>query len=125
MRRPDVRATLAADGFILVAVLWILAALAALASVYSIHIANTAGIRADSNNRLQTEALITAGLELTAFRVIGFDDATRPQVRAPLPSKLEGRILAWNSIPRGRASISTWHPSHCSPACLRRWSKTQ
>ena len=78
MRRPDVRATLAADGFILVAVLWILAALAALASVYSIYIANTAISARAYDNRLPTEALITAGLELTAFRVIGFDDATRP-----------------------------------------------
>ncbi len=78
MRRPDVKATLGADGFILVAVLWILAALAALASVYAVYIANTAISARAYDNRLQTEALITAGLELTAFRVIGFDDATRP-----------------------------------------------
>jgi general secretion pathway protein K len=30
------------------------------------------------DSRLQTEALISAGLELTAYRLIGFDDASRP-----------------------------------------------
>jgi general secretion pathway protein K len=30
------------------------------------------------DSRLQTEALIAAGLELTAYRLIGFDDASRP-----------------------------------------------
>ena len=72
---------LAADseqGFILVAVLWILAALAALASVYAVYIANTAMAARAYDHRLQAQALITAGLELTAFRLIGFDDANRP-----------------------------------------------
>lgn len=66
------------QGFILVAVLWILAALAALASVYAVYIANTAVAARVYDHRVQAQALITAGLELTAFRLIGFDDANRP-----------------------------------------------
>lgn len=78
MRRLELKAALGADGFILVTVLWILAALAALASVYAVYIANTAISARAYDHRLQTEALVTAGLELTAYRLIGFDDNTRP-----------------------------------------------
>jgi len=78
MRRPELKVALDADGFILVAVLWILAALAALASVYAVYIANTAISARAYDHRLQTEALVTAGLELTAYRLIGFDDNSRP-----------------------------------------------
>jgi general secretion pathway protein K len=78
MRRSEFKAAGGADGFILVAVLWILAALAALASVNAVYIANTAMSARLYGHRLQTEALITAGLELIAFRLTGFDDATRP-----------------------------------------------
>jgi general secretion pathway protein K len=66
------------DGFILVAVLWILAALAALAGVYSVYIGNTAAAVRLYDDRLQAHALIAAGLEITAYRLIGFDDAHRP-----------------------------------------------
>jgi len=68
----------AADGFIIVAVLWILVALAALASVYAVFVANTAMTARVYDSRLETEALIAAGLELTAYRLLGFDDASRP-----------------------------------------------
>ncbi|MGH6801461.1 MAG: general secretion pathway protein GspK, partial [Methylocella sp.] len=67
-----------ADGFIIVAVLWILAALAALAAVYAVYVANTALAARVYDSRLQTEALIAASLELTAYRLLGFDDASRP-----------------------------------------------
>jgi general secretion pathway protein K len=78
MRRPELKAAGDTDGFILVAVLWILAALAALASVYAVYIGNTAMSARLYGQRIQSEALITAGLELTAFRLLGFDDASRP-----------------------------------------------
>jgi general secretion pathway protein K len=78
MRQPELTATSAADGFIIVAVLWILAALAALASVYAVYVANTAVAARVYDSRLQTEALIGASLDLTAYRLIGFDDTSRP-----------------------------------------------
>ena len=78
MRRPELKAALDADGFILVAGPVDSCALAALASVYAVYIANTAISARAYDNRLQTEALVTAGLELTAYRLIGFDDNSRP-----------------------------------------------
>ena len=78
MLRPELKNAPAADGFIIVAVLWILAALAALASVYAVYVANTAVAARVYDSKLETEALITASLELTAYRLIGFDDTSRP-----------------------------------------------
>jgi general secretion pathway protein K len=78
MSRQDLRNALAANGFIIVAVLWILAALAALAAVYAAYVTNTAMAARVYDSRLQSEALIAAGLELTAYRLIGFDDPSRP-----------------------------------------------
>jgi len=59
----------ACDGFIIVAVLWILVALATLASVYSIYINNSALAVSGMDDGLQAEALVSAGLELTAYRL--------------------------------------------------------
>ena len=78
MPRPELKNAPGADGFIIVAVLWILVALAALASVYAVFVANTAMTARVYDSRLETEALIAAGLELTAYRLLGFDDASRP-----------------------------------------------
>jgi general secretion pathway protein K len=60
--RPD-------DGFVVVAVLWILGALAALASIYAIYVTNTVVSMSVNDDRLQAEALVTAGLELTAYQL--------------------------------------------------------
>src|SRR5262245_20621884 len=57
------------DGFIVVAVLWILGALATLASIYAIYVINTATNMSVKDDRLRAEALVTAALELTAYRV--------------------------------------------------------
>ena len=58
-------------GFVIVAVLWILMALAALASAYALYTSNSAVAARVSSDRLQADALITAGLELTALRLLG------------------------------------------------------
>jgi len=68
----------AEDGFIIVAVLWILGALATLATVYALYASNTALASRVNDDRLQTEALITAALELTAYRVTPVDLPGRP-----------------------------------------------
>ncbi|HUI20244.1 MAG TPA: type II secretion system protein GspK [Methylocella sp.] len=77
-RRRAAQAASKADGFIIIAVLWMLAALAALASVYALYLANTAISTRVYDHRLKSEAMVTAGLELTAYRLLGFDDASRP-----------------------------------------------
>src|SRR5438105_1431375 len=58
-----------ADGFIVVAALWILAALATLASVYAIYISNTAAAFGVHHDRLEANALVRAAVELTAYRL--------------------------------------------------------
>jgi general secretion pathway protein K len=65
-------------GFIIVAVLWILAALAVLASIYSIYVTNTVISLGVNDDRLQAGALVTAGLELTAYQLLAEKAETRP-----------------------------------------------
>jgi general secretion pathway protein K len=65
-------------GFIVVAVLWMLAALAALALIYLTYVTNTAVTVAVNADRLQADALVNAGLELAAYRLTAQSEATRP-----------------------------------------------
>ncbi|EJN12849.1 type II secretory pathway, component PulK [Bradyrhizobium sp. YR681] len=65
-------------GFIVVAVLWMLAALAALALIYLSYVTNTAITVAVNADRLQADALANAGLELAAYRLTAQPEATRP-----------------------------------------------
>lgn len=69
--RSRVRGARGERGFIIVAVLWILLALAVLASAYALYTSNTAAAARASSDRLQADALITAGLELTTLRLLG------------------------------------------------------
>jgi general secretion pathway protein K len=59
------------SGFIIVTVLWILMALATLASAYALYAGNGAVAARVSTERVQADALISAGLELTALRLLG------------------------------------------------------
>jgi general secretion pathway protein K len=77
------------DGFILVAVLWIIAALAILASIFSVYLANTAVFLALNDNTIQSEALVSAALELTAYQM----SAPKPATNLPAPA------------PRGDANV--------------------
>jgi general secretion pathway protein K len=65
-------------GFVLVAVLWILAALATLAAVYSSYTANTAGASHVADDRVQAEASIRAGVEMAVFRQLSIPEKARP-----------------------------------------------
>ncbi len=80
---PSARIAAQADrgehGFIIVAVLWVLAALATFASVYTLYVSNTAIGSRVGGDRMQAEALVSAALELTAFRLLGATDENRPR----------------------------------------------
>jgi len=65
------------DGFILVAVLWILGGLAVLATIYTLYVVNAATSLQVSNDRIQSDASVTAALELTAYYL----GAVKPQER--------------------------------------------
>jgi general secretion pathway protein K len=66
------------DGFVLVAVLWILSALAALAAIYAIYVANTAVAIAGNDDAIEADALTSASVELTAFQLFGMPTQARP-----------------------------------------------
>jgi general secretion pathway protein K len=70
------------DGFILVAALWMLAALAALASAYAVYAVETAPSAALPEERLRAEAAIRAGVELCAFRQLAWPKPARPDAGA-------------------------------------------
>jgi general secretion pathway protein K len=65
-------------GFIIVAVLWILAGLAALAAIYSIYVANAAISMSVLADEVQVEALVSASLELTAYQLLASKREERP-----------------------------------------------
>ena len=71
-------ATRAEAGFVLVAVLWILAALATLASIYSSYTVNTAAASRVADDRVQAEASIRAGVEMAVFRQLALPEKARP-----------------------------------------------
>ena len=67
-----------ARGFIVIAVLWILAALSALVLVYLTYVTNTAIIVSGSTDRVRTEALVTAGVELAVYHLTTVKGADLP-----------------------------------------------
>jgi general secretion pathway protein K len=75
LSRPGTRGE---AGFVLVAVLWILAALATLASIYSSYTVNTAGTSRMADDRVQAEASIRAGVEMAVFRQLALPEKARP-----------------------------------------------
>lgn len=67
-RAPSVRGE-STEGFIVVAVLWILGALATLATIYAIYVTDTAVAFTVHDERLQAEAMVTAATELTTYQL--------------------------------------------------------
>jgi general secretion pathway protein K len=92
------------DGFILVAVLWIIAALATMASIFSIYLANTAVFLSLNDGAIQSEALVFASLELTAYQVSVPKPAGPPANADPnvLPPPTRGEF----SFRLGRANVA-------------------
>src|SRR5580704_2360452 len=66
------------DGFILVAVLWILGGLALLATIYMIYVVNAATSLQVNNDRIQAEASISAATELAAYYLGAASAEERP-----------------------------------------------
>src|SRR5215471_17895395 len=61
------------QGFIVIAVLWILGALATLVSIYAIYVIDSAASFAAYDDRLRAEALVSGALELTVYRLRAAD----------------------------------------------------
>jgi general secretion pathway protein K len=77
---PAYQARSGSDGFIIVAVLWILAALATLVSVYAIYVTNSAIAVTASGDAIIADPLVSAGVELAAYQLIGQPDEARPAI---------------------------------------------
>jgi general secretion pathway protein K len=89
-QRDPISAGSGRDGFIIIAVLWMLIALATLASIYSVYIANTAMALAVSDDSLQAELLVTTSLELTAYGLTPPKDAQGPGGGPGVPGGVPG-----------------------------------
>ena len=81
------------QGFVIVAVLWLLAALAALATIFSVYLSNSARALAVNDTALQAEALVSASVELTAYQLRLAGKDARPE-QGSFHARLNGADLA-------------------------------
>src|SRR6266576_2223891 len=87
------------DGFILVAVLWIIAALATLATIFSVYVINTATAFTVHDERLQAEGCARAAIELAVYQLSANPQAAQGGQAAPTRGRLVFRI--------GNAQVTT------------------
>lgn len=80
-------------GFVIVAVLWLLAALAALATIFAIYLANSARALSLNDTALQNEALVSACVELAAYQLQLVGEEHRP-ARGSFRTQLNGADLS-------------------------------
>jgi general secretion pathway protein K len=78
VNRPFRKAAQSSDGFIIVAVLWILLMLATLATIYSIYVGRSALSLSADNSAVEAELLTSAALELTAYQLLVPEKEERP-----------------------------------------------
>ena len=78
MRRDCATASSSERGFVLVAVLWILLALSTLAVIFSVYLSVSAQALALDDTELETDALVSGSLELTAYQLTLADAKNRP-----------------------------------------------
>ena len=76
---PSPRADRRDQGFIIVAVLWILAALATLSLIYSLYVREAAFNFVSHDLRIQKEALTESGVELAAYQLTKTPSQPPPQ----------------------------------------------
>src|SRR5882757_151195 len=98
-------------GFIVVAVLWILAALSALVLIYLTYVTNTAVVVAASTERIQSDALASAGVELAAYQLTAVRQDARPSsgtfnarmgaARVSVTFRSEAARIDLNAAPKG------------------------
>jgi general secretion pathway protein K len=108
---PSIRRYGNARGFIVVAVLWILAALSALVLIYLTFVTNTAVVVAASTDRVQSDALVTAGVELATYQLTAVREDARPSsgtftariggARVSVTFRSEAARIDLNAAPKG------------------------
>lgn len=78
MRFTHIRVRDSQRGFVIVAVLWILVALSSLAMIFAFYLSASAHAMAIGDGALQNEALVSGGVELSAYRLRLTADDARP-----------------------------------------------
>jgi general secretion pathway protein K len=95
------------EGFIVVAVLWIMSALATLALIYSTYLANAAITLSLTSEKIESEALITAALELTAYRLaVPAPQPTVPSTQPTQPVADQKPTRGFFTFRLGRGNVS-------------------
>ena len=80
-----------ADGFILVAVLWIIAALATLATIFSVYVINAATAFTVHDERLQAEGCARAAIELAVYQLAANPPGAQQGAQQAAPTR--GRFV--------------------------------
>jgi general secretion pathway protein K len=80
-------------GFVIVAVLWLLAALATLVTIFSIYLSNSARALAVTDEAVQADGLVSAAVELTAYQLRLAGEEARP-AQGSFHTRLSGVDLA-------------------------------
>jgi general secretion pathway protein K len=93
MTKPNGQSSSSEQGFVIVAVLWLLAALAALAVIFSVYLSNSARALALGDTALESEALVSACLELAAYQLRLAGEDARP-AQGSFRTRLNGAELA-------------------------------
>ncbi len=81
------------QGFVLIAVLWLLAALAALAMIFSVYVSNAARALSVNDTAPQAESLVSACVELAVYQLELGGEEARP-VQGAFHARLNGAELA-------------------------------
>ena len=79
------------DGFIVVAVLWILGALATLAAIYALYVHETTFVFVGHDERLQAQELALAGVEVAASAALPRHEAAIDRCNTRQSSSRVGR----------------------------------
>lgn len=100
----------APDGFITIAVLWILGALSLLVSIYAVYVINSATAFAVYDDHLRAEALVSAAVELTDYQLQTAPAQSRPthgrfsfhldQANAAVEFRSEAARIDLNAAPK-------------------------
>ena len=88
----------ARDGFVIVAVLWILMALATLVSIYSIYVGQSALALSALDDGLKVESLVSTGVELSIYRLTAPTPGTR-HTHGSFPFRLNGANVVVSYTP--------------------------
>jgi general secretion pathway protein K len=95
------------EGFIVVAVLWIMSALATLALIYSTYLANAAITLSLTSEKIEAEALTTAALELTAYRLaVPAAQPAVPVAQLTVPAADQKPTRGFFTFRLGRGNVS-------------------